>query len=226
MAMTKILPLAAVAAAALAMMGCSSSKEPAAPAEVPVKKAEPPVLKKTQAPDVFKVDFDTSKGPFVVEVHRDWAPIGVDHFYDLVQSKYYDGDRFFRVLKGFVVQFGLNGDPAVTAHWDNVSIPDDPVKQHNVRGTIVYATAGPATRTTQLFVNLANNSSQLDSQGFSPFGKVVSGMAIVESLYGGYGEGAPQGEGPDQNLAKSRGNDYLAGQFPRLDYIKTATIEQ
>ena len=228
--MHKTLLLAFGAAAVACLAGCSSSSSSSSNSE---KKAEtpttapaaaPPVVQKPQVPDVYKVNFDTSKGTFVVEVHRDWAPIGADHFYELVNAKYFDGNRFFRVLKGFVVQFGLNGDPAVTGHWDNMSLPDDPVKHHNVRGTLVYATAGPATRTTQLFVNLANNSASLDGQGFAPFGEVTSGMDVVDSLYGGYGEGAPQGGGPDQTLVKSRGNEYLTQHFPKLDYVKTATI--
>jgi len=220
--MTKTFSLA-MAAAGLVLVGCSSSSNESKSAP-PATKEEPPVVKKVQAPDVYKVDFDTSKGHFVVEVHRDWAPIGADHFYELVQAKFYDGDRFFRVLKGFVVQFGLNGDPTVNSRWAHATLPDDPVKEHNDRGTLTYATAGPATRTTQLFINLANNRN-LDSQGFAPFGKVISGMEVVDSLYGGYGEGAPSGGGPDSNLLQSRGNDYLTEHFPKLDYIKTATIE-
>jgi peptidyl-prolyl cis-trans isomerase A (cyclophilin A) len=222
--------LLAIGAAGMVLAGCSSSTstsekktEAPAPSTAPAPAAAP---SKPQVPDVYKVNFDTSKGAFVVEVHREWAPIGADHFYELVNAKYYDGDRFFRVLKGFVVQFGLNGDPAVSAHWDNMTLPDDPVKHHNVRGTLVYATAGPATRTTQLFINLANNTAQLDRTGFAPFGEVTSGMDVVESLYGGYGEGAPAGAGPDQDLVKTRGNDYLTQHFPKLDYIKTATIAQ
>ena len=221
--MTKTFSLA-MAAAGLVLVGCSSSSNESKSAPPPTKE-ESPVVKKVQAPDVYKVDFDTSKGHFVLEVHRDWAPIGADHFYELVQGKFYDGDRFFRVLKGFVVQFGLNGDPTVNSRWAHATLPDDPVKEHNDRGTLTYATAGPATRTTQLFINLASNRN-LDSQGFAPFGKVISGMEVVDSLYGGYGEGAPSGGGPDQNLVESRGNDYLTEHFPKLDYIKTATIAQ
>ena len=220
--MTKVLSLTLSAAACIAMTACSSSKE--TKSEAPPKE-EAPVAKKTQVPDVYKVNLDTSKGAVVVEVHRDWAPIGADHLYELVQARYYDGDRFFRVLRNFVVQFGLNGDPDVTRRWSRASLPDDPVTQHNDKGTLTYATAGPATRTTQMFINLRDNR-QLDSQGFAPFGMVVSGMDVVESLYAGYGEGAPQGGGPDQSMVEARGNDYLAQHFPRLDYIKTATIEQ
>ena len=221
--MKNLLTLAIGAAAGLALVGCSSSTNTEKKAEAPAASTpapEIPPTKKVQAPEVYKVNLDTSKGPIVLEIHRDWAPIGADHFYELVQAKYYDGNRFFRVLKGFVVQFGLNGDPAVTAHWENMSLPDDPVTHHNVPGTIVYATAGPATRTTQLFINLGDNTRSLDSQGFAPFGKVVTGMGVVESIYAGYGET------PEQNLITSRGNDYLTQHYPKLDYIKTATIVQ
>jgi len=220
--MIKVFPLTLAAAACLALIACSSSKE--TKSEEPAKEAAP-VVKKVQVPDVFKVNLDTSKGAVMVEIHRDWAPIGADHLYELVQARFYDGDRFFRVLRNFVVQFGLNGDPDMNSRWAHANLPDDPVKEHNVKGTLTFATAGPATRTTQLFINLKDNL-ELDSQGFAPFGKVVSGMDVVESLYAGYGEGAPQGGGPDQGLIESRGNDYLTQHFPRLDYIKTATIEQ
>lgn len=220
--MTKILSFI-LATAGLALVGCSSSSNESKSA--PPTKEEAPAPKKVQAPDVYKVNFDTSKGAFVVEVHRDWAPIGADHFYELVQNKFFDGDRFFRVLKGFVVQFGLNGDPAVNGHWANSSLPDDPVKQHNDRGMLTYAKAGPASRTTQVFINLRDNRN-LDSDGFAPIGKVISGMDVVDSLYGGYGEGAPQGGGPDQGLVETRGNDYLTQHFPKLDYVKSATIVQ
>jgi peptidyl-prolyl cis-trans isomerase A (cyclophilin A) len=222
--MNKALPLMAAAAACLVLAGCSSSKETATAPETPAKQETAPV-KKAQAPDVYKINFDTSKGPVVVEVHRDWAPIGADHLYELVQAKFYDGDRFFRVLKGFVVQFGLNGDPDMNSRWAHANIPDDPVKEHNTKGTLTYATAGPATRSSQLFINLADNT-RLDSDGFAPLGKVITGMDVVESLYAGYGEGSPQGEGPDQTLVEKRGNDYLTQHFPKLDYIKTATIQQ
>jgi peptidyl-prolyl cis-trans isomerase A (cyclophilin A) len=176
-----------------------------------------------KAPDTFKVKFETSKGNFVVEVHRDWAPLGADRFYELVQSRFFDDARFFRVLKGFVVQFGLNKDPAVSAKWRTMRLVDDPVKQSNGRGTITYAMGGPNSRTSQMFVNLADNR-RLDADGFAPFGSVVEGMEVVDALYGDYGEGAPNGAGPDQQSIQARGNSYLIEQFPKLDYIKTAMI--
>ncbi len=186
------------------------------------KLADPAALNE-QAPATYKVKFDTSKGPFVVEVHRDWAPLGADRFYNLVKNGFYDNARFFRVISGFMVQFGINGDPAISARWRGARIGDDPVKQSNSRGFITFATAGPNTRTTQVFINYANNSG-LDGQGFAPFGRVVSGMNVVDALYCGYGEGAPSGAGPEQGRVQSEGNAYLTSQFPKLDFIKSATI--
>ncbi len=167
--------------------------------------------------------FDTSKGAFVIEVHRDWAPHGADRFYNLVKNGFYDGARFFRVISGFMVQFGINGNPTIAARWEDANIPDDPVTQSNKPGYITFATRGPNTRTTQVFINYGNNRG-LDSQGFAPFGRVISGMQVVNALYSGYGEGAPQGQGPSQGLIQSQGNAYLIKQFPKLDYIKKATI--
>ena len=172
-----------------------------------------------QAPPIFRVQFTTSKGPFTVEVHRDWAPNGADRFYELVKSGFFDQNRFFRVVPKFVVQWGIHGDPAVQAKWRDKSIPDDPATQSNQTGTITFATSGPNTRTTQLFINLGNNPS-LDGQGFAPFGQVISGLNVVESLYSGYGEM------PDQGQIQMQGNAYLKSQFPMLDYIETAKIVQ
>lgn len=172
-----------------------------------------------QAPASYRVVFTTSKGPFTVEVHRDWAPKGADRFYELVKDGFYDGNRFFRIVPGFVVQWGIQGDPAVQAKWRDKTIADDPVMQSNKLGTITFATSGPNTRTTQLFINLADNAS-LDGQGFAPFGQVISGLNVVESLYSGYGEK------PDQNQIQMQGNAYLQSQFPMLDYIESAKIEQ
>ena len=184
-----------------------------------------PAALNAKAPAVYKAGFDTSKGTFVIEVHRDWAPNGADRFYNLVKNGFFDKARFFRVISGFMVQFGINGDPHISAQWRNANIPDDPVRQSNQRGYVTFATAGPNTRTTQVFINFANNRA-LDSQGFAPFGRVVSGMNVVDALYSGYGEGAPQGMGPEQGRIQSQGNAYLMRGFPRLDYIKNATIVQ
>ena len=182
-----------------------------------------PAALTAQAPATYKVKFDTSKGPFVVEVHRDWAPLGADRFYNLVKNGFFTDARFFRVISGFMVQFGINADPRVSAVWRGARISDDPVRQSNTRGMITFATAGPNTRTTQVFINYGSNA-RLDSQGFAPFGEVVSGMNVVDALYSGYGEGAPGGAGPAQGRVQSEGNAYLSKEFPKLDYIKTATI--
>jgi cyclophilin family peptidyl-prolyl cis-trans isomerase len=178
----------------------------------------------TQAPDSFRARFTTSKGDFVIAVHRAWAPLGADRFYNLVRSGYYDGVRFFRVLSGFMAQFGIHGDTAVAAAWRERRIPDDPVRRTNMRGMVSFATAGPGTRTTQVFINFGNND-RLDAMGFAPFGQVVSGMEVVDSLFNGYGEGAPGGRGPNQSRMQSEGERYLARQFPRLDRVIKATIE-
>ncbi len=177
-----------------------------------------------KAPAVYKAKFDTSKGTFVIEVHRDWAPNGADRFYNLVKNGFYNDARFFRVINGFMVQFGISGNPDLSAVWHESTIPDDAVKQSNTRGMVSFATAGPGTRTTQVFINFGDNAS-LDGQGFSPFGQVVSGMDVVDSIYGGYGEGAPRGRGPDQGRIQTEGNAYLVEAYPKLDYIKKATIE-
>ena len=175
------------------------------------------------APATFKAKFETSKGDFIVEVQRDWAPNGVDRFYSLVQNGFYDNVRFFRVISGFMAQFGISGDPKVSAVWREQRIQDDPVKQSNKRGFITFATAGPHTRTTQLFINYGDNS-RLDQMGFAPFGRVTEGMQVVDQLHAGYGEGAPQGRGPNQGRLQAEGNEYLTKEFAQLDYIKRATI--
>jgi peptidyl-prolyl cis-trans isomerase A (cyclophilin A) len=182
-----------------------------------------PAALNEQAPATYKAQFDTSKGSFVLEVNRAWAPHGADRFYNLVKNGFYDNVRFFRVLTGFMAQFGINGSPAVSAKWRGANIPDDPVKQSNTRGMITFATSGPNSRTTQVFINFGNNA-QLDRSGFAPFGHVVSGMNVVDKFYAGYGEGAPSGAGPDQGQTQAQGNAYLTKAFPKLDYVKKATI--
>jgi peptidyl-prolyl cis-trans isomerase A (cyclophilin A) len=183
-----------------------------------------PAALKEQAPPVYRAMFDTSKGPFVIEVHRDWAPNGADRFYNLVKNGFYDDARFFRVVEGFMVQFGISGNPKVSAVWKEARIKDDPVRISNKRTFVTFATAGPNTRTTQVFISFGDNHN-LDGQGFAPFGQVVSGMKVVDSLYNGYGEGAPQGLGPEQGKLQAQGNQYLAERFSLLDYVKKATIE-
>ncbi len=178
-----------------------------------------------QAPASYKVKFDTSKGVFVVQVTRAWAPQGADRFYNLAKSGFFDNVRFFRVVTGFMVQFGINGDPAVMAKWRESPINDDRVTQSNKRGYITFATAGPDTRTTQVFINFKDNDF-LDSKGFAPFGRVISGMEVVDALNAEYGESQPRGRGPDQSRLQREGNAYLAKEYPRLDYVKKATIER
>ena len=185
----------------------------------------PPALLKpaalhAKAPATFGVEFTTTAGTFVVTVHRAWAPRGADRFYNLVRAGFFAGDEFFRVVKGFVVQFGISGFPQVSKAWQSANIPDDPVKASNTVGTITYADAGPNTRTTQVFINLGNNASNLDGQGFAPFGKVTSGMSVVDELYGGYGN-QPTG---DQPQITQQGDAFLKKHFPLLDRIKTARL--
>jgi peptidyl-prolyl cis-trans isomerase A (cyclophilin A) len=185
----------------------------------------PAALKET-APATYNVRFDTSAGTFAVKVTREWAPHGADRFYNLVKNGFYDDARFFRVIEGFMVQFGINADPAVSGVWRVAQIPPDPVKQSNKRGFITYAMgASPTTRTTQVFINYADNGN-LDKMGFAPFGEVVSGMDVVDKIYSEYGEGAPRGKGPEQGKIQMEGNAYLMKEFPKLDYIKKATIEK
>lgn len=168
-------------------------------------------------PDTFRVAFETSRGPFVIEAIRAWAPNGADRFHALARSGFFDEARFFRVVPDFIAQFGLNGDRRTNERWAKRPIPDDSARQSNLRGTIVFTSTGPNTRSHQMFINLVDNT-QLDSQGFAPFGRVVEGMAVVDSLYGGYGEE------PSQHLIVRLGNSYLTRMFPKLDYIHTARV--
>ncbi|HEV2329960.1 MAG TPA: peptidylprolyl isomerase [Verrucomicrobiae bacterium] len=184
--------------------------------------ADPSKLTAT-APDNFKAVFNTTKGRFTVEVTRSLAPNGADRFYNLAKSGFFTDIAFFRVIPGFMCQFGIAGDPAVAAKWRDADIPDDPVKGSNTRGAITFATAGPNTRTTQLFINFGDNTG-LDGQGFAPFGKVSEGMDVVDKINGEYGEGAPSGSGPDQGRIQNEGNAYLKKDFPKLDYIKSVTV--
>jgi len=214
-------PAAAVAPTPTASLS-PKSPTPAATLDPRAALADPALATAT-APETYRVRFDTTKGPFVVEVHRAWAPRGADRFYNLVRAGYYDDVAFFRVVSNFMVQFGINGDPRVNAAWRDARISDDPVRQANVRGMVTFATSGPDSRTTQVFINFKDNS-RLDGMGFAPFGKVVQGLSVVDSLYSGYGEGAPRGMGPDQGRAQGEGNVYLRSSFPRLDYVKTARL--
>lgn len=177
-----------------------------------------------EAPSVYRARFETSKGPFVIEVHRAWAPRGADRFHQLVTSGFFDNARFFRAVSGFMVQFGVHGDPEVNEAWEPLTIADDSVAQPNARGYVTFAAAAvPDSRNTQVFINLVDNR-QLDGMGFAPFGRVVEGMDVVDSLHTGYGDGPPSGFGPDQLRLMREGNRYLEREFPNLDHIRTARI--
>jgi peptidyl-prolyl cis-trans isomerase A (cyclophilin A) len=197
----------------------TKSAAPAATAPAVNPLLHPETLKAI-APATFQVKFTTTKGDFVVTVHRDWSPLGADRFYNLVRNRYFTNVAFFRNLPGFIVQFGMAPDPKIGAVWQNASIKDDPAKPgvHNTKGTVVFATAGPGTRTNQFFVNLNDNTRSLDSQGFTPFGEVSDGMDVVTGLYSGYGER------PDQGRILNEGAAYLDKNFPNLDKIKSATV--
>ena len=206
----------------------TSGQPPASAAPGAVKGSFDPALLqpatlKAKAPAEYEVKFVTTAGEFTMKVTRAWAPNGADRFYNLVQNHFYDGASFFRVLPGFMAQFGLSPYPEVSKAWDKANIKDDRVVQSNHRGYVTYAMAGPNTRTTQLFINYGNNE-RLDRDGFAPFGMVTDGMEVVDKLYGGYGEGAPGGRGPDQGLIGTRGRAYLEQGFPKLDIIKSATL--
>ncbi|HET7212411.1 MAG TPA: peptidylprolyl isomerase [Terriglobia bacterium] len=211
--------------ALLVLAGCQSAKKEQPTAPRSESSLLNPASLNAQAPDVYYARFDTTKGAIVIKVTRDWAPIGADRFYNLVKNGFFNDASFFRVIPGFIVQFGISADPKVSAVWHDANIPDDPVKQSNAAGTVTFATAGPNTRTTQIFISLADNKS-LDAQGFAPFGTVTEGMNVAQSFYSGYGEGAPMGSGPDQQLIQSQGEAYLAANFPKLDHIKSATVSQ
>lgn len=177
-----------------------------------------------RAPAAFQVRFETSQGVFAVDVHREWAPIGADRFYNLVRNGFFDDARFHRVVEGFIVQFGLPGDPAVAVNWLDETMPDDPARESNTLGRIAYAFTEPNTRATQVFISMADNS-RLDTQGFSPFGEVVDGMDVVTRIYSGYGEDSGGGvRRGDQSRIVAEGNAYLDREFPRLDRILTARV--
>ena len=196
---------------------------PASPAAAPKAALMEPASLNEQAPETYKAKFVTTKGEFIIEVRRNWSPNGADRFYNLVKNGFYDDMAFFRVVPGFMAQFGVTGNPDLNARWRQAAIKDDPVKQSNKPGMITFATGGPNTRTTQVFINFGDNG-RLDQDGFSPFGSVVQGFDVVKSLYGGYGDGPPYGRGPDQGRIQTEGNAYLKRDFPQMDYIKTATL--
>ncbi|HEX4574789.1 MAG TPA: peptidylprolyl isomerase [Gemmatimonadales bacterium] len=209
-----------IAALAVLAAACSGRDRPKAAVTSPLAS---PAQWRESAPAVFRARFETTAGPFAIEVRRAWAPLGADRFYNLVKSGYFDDARFFRVISGFMVQFGIHGDPVVSAAWHDQRIADDPALQSNRRGMVSFATAGPGTRTTQVFINYGDNR-RLDAMGFAPLGQVVEGMDVVDRLYAGYGEGAPGGLGPVQGQIQAEGNAYLDRGFPKLDRVRHATL--
>jgi len=196
-----------VAAFAFALAGC--------------QKPAPKII----VPDVFRVKFETSQGDFVVEARRDWAPRGVDRFHELLRMRYFDQSRFFRVIPGFIAQFGVHRDFKVHDVWRELFIVDDPPKEKNLRGTLAFAQSGPNTRATEMFINLADNAS-LDGQGFVPFARVIDGMDVVDRLYAGYGDTRPVGKDIDPGRVEGEANEYLVPRFPKLDYIKHVVFVQ
>jgi peptidyl-prolyl cis-trans isomerase A (cyclophilin A) len=209
--------LAAAVTFVFLLAGVAAAQEPKPALLDPGKAAE-------TAPDTYRVKLETTSGDIVIEVQRRWAPNGADRFFNLVKIGYYDDTAFFRVLDGFMAQIGMHGDPKVTSAWFRAPIKDDRVRKSNTRGKVTFAQRNsPNSRTTQFFINYGNNS-YLDQSRFAPIGEVVEGMDVVDSLYSGYGEGAPQGEGPSQGRILREGNAYLKEEFPKLDYINRATI--
>lgn len=230
-----VLSCAALVGAALA--ACTTTTSSPTPAKADgggteaKAKAEPdapaalldPDAANAEAPKEYKVEVTTTEGRFVLAIHRDWAPLGADRFYNLVKIGFYDDLAFFRVVDGFMVQFGMHANPKVSKAWKPARISDDPRTQSNKKGTISFANSGKNTRTTQVFINF-NDNTPLDSMGFAPFGEVVEGMDVVEKLHKGYGDGPPGGSGPDQREIERNGNDYLKRRYPELDYIQTARV--
>lgn len=197
-----------------------AAAQPAVPPRNYIKELLAPAMLNEKAPETYKVKFETTRGDFTITVTRAWAPLGADRFYNLIKHHFYDNASFFRVVPQFVVQFGISANPAVSKAWKKTDIKDDPVTQTNKRGAIVFATAGPNTRTTQVFINLKDNG-RLDGMGFAPFGVVDgNGMNVVEMMYEGYGDSA----GPDQNELEKQGDPYLKKGWPKLDYIKSASL--
>lgn len=209
----------AVLAASAFLAGCSKPPQPAAKEAAVADKPKAPA----RAPDKFQAKFETTKGDFTVEVVREWAPRGADRFYELIDRHYFDGARFYRVVKKFIAQFGVSSDPNANQLWSQLKLVDDAAKQPNQRGFVAFAQAGPNSRTTQIFVNLADNSKLL-GKTYAPFGKVVSGMDVVDQLYSGYGDMPPRGEGPDAAKYGTLGDQYLEQSFSKLDKIKAVTL--
>lgn len=219
----RALPLAALLASLVAMTVCGGEPEGSEAVAMPNPLLRPSRFTET-APASYRVRLETSEGDVVIEVHRNWAPLGADRFYNLVRGGFYDDARIYRVVDGFMAQFGLNGDPYVNQAWKTQYLVDDPVAQSNTRGRVAFAKGGVHTRTTELFISYKDNSA-LDAEGFAPIGEVVEGMDVVDSFHSAYGDGPPRGEGPYQAMAQARGNDYLDAEFPELTRIVRASVE-
>jgi peptidyl-prolyl cis-trans isomerase A (cyclophilin A) len=211
----------------IAILACGAAVAQTKTGEAKKAPAAPDLLNpsslRARAPATYKVKFTTTKGDVIIEVNRAWAPLGADRFYNLVRAGFYKDAAFFRVIPRFMAQFGISARPEVAEAWERANIPDDKVTQSNKRGAVTFATAGPNTRTTQIFINYGDNAA-LDGQGFAPFGQVTEGMEVVDKFYSGYGEGAPSGRGPDQSEIRSKGKAYLDRSFPQLDRIVSASI--
>jgi len=215
------LPLLAALATSVAIAACGG--EPERPQAAPNPLLRPRQLTET-APATYRVRLETREGDVVIQVHRAWAPLGADRFYNLVHGGFYDDARVYRVVEGFMAQFGLNADPYVNLAWKTQYLVDDPVTESNTRGRVAFAKGGVHTRTTEVFISYKDNSA-LDEEGFAPIGEVVEGMDAVDAFHSGYGDGPPRGEGPYQAMAQARGNEYLDADFPELTRIVRATVE-
>jgi len=213
--------LSVVVAAALA--GCGGASDSGEDATVTRSPLLQPRNFAETAPERFQVTLETSEGDVVIDVHRAWAPLGADRFYSLVRGGFFDDTRVYRVVDGFMAQFGLNGDPYVNQAWKSEFLVDDPVVESNTRGRVAFAKGGRHTRTTEVFISYKDNSA-LDDEGFAPFGEVVEGMDVVDAFYADYGDGPPRGDGPYQAMVEARGNDYLDADFPELTRIERATV--
>jgi len=205
-------------------LGACSARRSSTEERAEVVRPLPATANAPAAARPFTVLLDTTKGPIHIEVHPEWAPLGAARFRELVEGGYYTDVAFFRVVEGFMAQIGIHGDPAVNNRWRENSFPDDAVTQSNTRGMMSFATRGPNTRTTQFFISFVDNHN-LDGMGFAPFARVrEADMATVDTLYNGYGEGAPRGAGPDQGRMHAEGNTYLRASFPNLDYVRSARV--
>lgn len=215
------LPLLAALATSVAIAACGG--EPERPQAAPNPLLRPRQFTET-APATYRVRLETREGDVVIQVHRAWAPLGADRFYNLVRGGFYDDARVYRVVEGFMAQFGLNADPYVNQAWKTQYLVDDPVTESNTRGRVAFAKGGVHTRTTEVFISYKDNSA-LDEEGFAPIGEVVEGMDVVDAFHSGYGDGPPRGEGPYQAMAQARGNEYLDADFPELSRIVRASVE-